>query len=104
MIVIDPGNTIHNLDFIARKTVPITVNFVLYNENTRVESTQVPVVTAIDDKTRLRVSISCVEGDSYSFKVQDDSGEIYYRGKLFATGQDPQNYKTDNGAYTYSTI
>jgi hypothetical protein len=104
MIVIDPANTNHNLDFIARKTVPITVNFVLYNENTREETTQLPVVTAIDDKTRLRVSITCVEGDSYSFKVEDNSGNIYYRGKLFATGQDPQNYKTDNGAYTYSTI
>lgn len=104
MIVFDPNNTNHVFDIITRKRIESTVDLVLYNESTRQESIISATSTDVDDKTRISVVLSCSEGDSYTFKIVDSQNYIYYRGKIFVTSQEPQNYSSDNGLYTYSTI
>ena len=107
MTVLDPNNSIHTFTIVPRKALPENVNIVLFNKDSANGSPEAPVlavVTPVDSRYNVRISLSVSEGQSYSFKLVDDSDCVYYRGRFFVTAQDPQNYKTDSGQYTYSTI
>ena len=48
----------------------------------------------------LNFDFDFVEADRFQIKITDSNG-VYYRGLLFATDQDTQEYKVDKDFLTY---
>lgn len=99
MKVVNPNNSEHTIIFIPRFEIS-NVSFNLYNEFTR-ENTDVAVTPSfIDGFLSLTFNYTFVEGDKYQLKVTDND-VVMYRGKLFATSQETQDFKELKGYYEW---
>lgn len=99
MKVVDPNNTTHNIRLIPRAYLePIVLE--LYNEVTQVETVVPNMAIVSDGILSISFGFTFSEGDKYQIKLSNGT-EILYRGKLFATTQQPQQYKMTEGLYYY---
>ena len=100
MIVLNPDDTSHIINFIPRYTPTNALTFITYNEATQESGNIANSYALIDGVILLSFDFTFIEGDKLQFEIQE-SGEVVYRGKMFATTQVPQDYKLTNGLYYY---
>jgi hypothetical protein len=56
--------------------------------------------TYINGVLNITFDLTVLEGDRFSLKVVED-GVVIYRGKIFCTGQDSEDYKLTKNKYIY---
>jgi hypothetical protein len=100
MNVVDPNNTAHNIFIIPRNYDIDTPVLNLYNEATRLAEDVDFEFSITDGKMSIVFDFTFLENDRFRVKISEGN-EIYYRGKLFATSQPPQEYKLTNNVYYY---
>ena len=95
MNVIDPNNASHVIKVIPRYyNITNAHTFSLYDEDLRTSTSLSQTRTIADGYINYTVSITTSEGKSYSVKITDDiTGNVVYRGKIFATAQTTQDYQ-----------
>lgn len=100
MNVVNPNNTTHTLTLIPRFYVSGKVVLLVYKESTQVE-TDVENFYLID-KGYLSITFdfNFEDRDKYQYKLVSDN-EVIYRGLIFATSEEKENYLTDNNTYTH---
>ena len=100
MKVVDPNNTTHTIKLIPRFYGITSIDLSLYNEATQETTSVTDVYSFTSGVATIIFDFTFEENDKYQFKLVDGS-TVIYRGKLIATSQEPQQYKLDNGLYTY---
>lgn len=97
MNVLLPIATVQSLVFIPRES-SLDITLVITNEETETATTLTPAVSNSNGYMTALVIYSFDEGSSYSYEVTDTaSGDLLYRGKIFATAQtDIENYNINN--------
>jgi len=100
MKVVDPNDTTHTIKLIPRFYGITSIDLSLYNESTQVTTSVTDVYSVTSGVASVVFDFTFLENDKYQFKLVDGS-TVVYRGKLIATSQDPQEYKLDNGLYSY---
>lgn len=100
MIVVNPDNTSHIIKFVPRYTPITALTFITYNEATQVSNTINNSYVVVDGFLELSFSNIFAEGDKLQFEIQE-SEQVVYRGKIFATTQTPQDYKLTKDLYFY---
>ena len=100
MKVVNPNNTNHDVKLISRVYPVETLDVLLYNESTQIE-TSVPNAYIVQNGfLNLNFDFTFVEGDRFQIKILELTNVIY-RGKLIATSEDTQKYLNDNNEYYY---
>jgi hypothetical protein len=97
MNVINPNNTTHIVKLILRYT-PDTSVVELYNEQTQTNTEVLHTLVITNGIAQLTFDFDFSEGDRYQIKITDING-VVYRGKLYATTQDTQDYKATLDKY-----
>ena len=99
MNVLLPIDTVQELIFIPRFEAD-TVKISLLNEFSEVKTDL--QLAAIYSNGFMTVALihDFSEGDNYIYEVTDTSDNLMYRGKIFITGQDSQNYNLQTDLLT----
>lgn len=98
MIVINPNNTTHIINLIPRYTPNETIILELYNEQSQVFTEVVNTFTFINGIFELTFDFDFIEADNYQIKITDVNG-VVYRGKLYSTAQETQDFKATTDKY-----
>ena len=93
MTVLNPNNTQHEFNVICRTLDSVNIDLVLYNEDTREETTLTTDALLNNEVLNIIIDLECTEGQVFSFKLVNDIDEVIYRGKFFVTSQTSQEYK-----------
>jgi len=98
MKVVLTTDTTHTIRLIPRSSPLGAIVVTLRNEFT--EAVSEPSNSFVLSNGYLSVTFdhTFLERDRYQFTVSDDSG-IIYRGNIFATTQETQNFKLSEGVY-----
>ena len=101
MKVVNPNTSVNTIKLIPRTNTFLDINFEMTNETTK-EVIDLNILTFHYSNGVLvfDVTFDFNEGDKYSFKLYNGN-DIYYRGKIFATAQQPQNYELSKDLYIY---
>ena len=104
MKVVLPTNTTHTIELIPRLYTYDNLILTLYNESDKVE-TDINLVygssfTVSDGKLSITFDHTFVEGDKYQMKITNGT-DVFYRDKIFATTQTPQDYSQTDSLYYY---
>ncbi len=101
MTVVNPNDTNHAIKIVPRFYPSDELSIVLRDEFTDIEYT--PTTTYISEKrlTVLMFEHTFKESDSYQVTVKEGR-DIIYRGILFATTQNTQDFKLTKDKYYYS--
>lgn len=101
MKIVNFNNIEHNITFVPRFFYYDLLILNLYNEITGVEF-EVPFNSFFGGGFMSIVfNFNFKRNDRFSFKLQNDLKEIIYRGKIFCTIDNPQNYKQSTDLYEY---
>ena len=100
MIVINPNNTSHTINFVPRFYPTLAVTFELYNEGTKGVVTLDNIYVVANGIMSMTFDLVCKENEKYQIKLTTD-GEILFRGKITATSQTPQDFKATKDLYYY---
>ena len=100
MNVFSPDNTTHTLSTIPRFYPDNVIVFSLYNEAKKTSEDVVHTYRVANGKLILDFTYTFVEFDKHQIKITQGD-EIVYRGKSFATSQEPQEYKLTKDKYYY---
>jgi len=100
MKIVNPNNTTHNIKLISRVYPVDTLDLLLYNESTQIESSVPNAYTIQNGFLNLTFDFTFVEGDKFQIKILELTNVIY-RGKLIATSEATQTYLNDNNEYYY---
>lgn len=99
MNIVSPSVSSNDLVILPRYYEEVSSNLVFLFED---EDTKKPLTHTIDNLVKgdghLTVSVGAdfIDNRSYKLKITDsDLSEIVYRGIVFATDQNPQNYRID---------
>jgi hypothetical protein len=106
MKIVNPDLATNTIKFIPRLDVPNFVELSLINETTKVETTMpINIGGSNAGIIDFLLEFDFNEGDKYQFKIFTFNfggfDTIYYRGKIFATTQTPQNYQLTKDLYYY---
>lgn len=94
MKIINQDNTIHTLLIVPRK--PISGGLTLIIE----DNPQEVIYVQENERITLQFEFLARKDQEYSFKLVNDN-EIIYRGLLFATSEQPQNYEQTKGIFYF---
>ena len=97
-MVIDPNSTTHTLKVIPRFYPSNDITVTLYNESSQEDETLVTTYNVDNNKLVINFTYTFVENDKRQIKIVEGS-DVIFRGKLFATSQEPQEYKLTQGVY-----
>jgi len=100
MKVVNPNNTNHDIKLISRVYPVGTLDLLLYNESTQVETSVTNTYIVQDGFLNLNFDFTFVEGDKFQIKILELT-DVIYRGKLIATAEETQTYLNDNNEYYY---
>lgn len=101
MKVVSPNTSVNTIKLIPRTNTFLGVMFQMTNETTKeVINLNIPFFYYDKGIMTFDVTFDFNEGDKYGFKLYNDN-DIYYRGKIFATAQQPQNYELSKDLYIY---
>ena len=101
MNVVNPNDTNHEISIVPRYDLGEGVGVLnLYNEVTQLDEDLEYNFSAIDGVVRIFFDFNFNEGDRYQIRITENLG-VAYRGKLFATSQNPQQYYPTLNAYYY---
>ena len=96
MIVVNTQDTIHSIYILPRYYKSLTSNIDVYftNEDTRKDINHNLVSDYVDDGELIfKTDANFKENATYRVKIVDnDINEVVFRGKIFATKQNKQNY------------
>lgn len=108
MKIVNQNNTTHEFKLIPRFYPTSTLTLVLKNESTQ-EETTLPIsfpelaftnnYFVLDGYLNLKFDFDFQHKDRFEFKLTEN--EIVFRGKIYATKEDTQDYKQTTGVYTY---
>jgi len=99
MKIVNPNDTTHIIDLIPRYYPSGSIAFTLTNEATQTSETITNTYIINDGVLTLTFDYTFLENTKYKIKLE--GVEIVFRGKLFATSQDTQDYKLTNNVYYY---
>ncbi|WP_136465528.1 hypothetical protein [Flagellimonas onchidii] len=99
MNVLQPIDTAQELIFIPRFQAD-TVKISLVNEFTEVHTDLELAATYSNGFMTVQLTHDFSEGDNYTFEVTDTSDNLMYRGKIFITAQESQNYNLNQDLLT----
>lgn len=100
MNVVNPNDTEHTIKLIPRYYPTDAITLSLFNEATQISENVDNTFTVTDGNLFLTFEYTFTENQKFQIKLNEDD-EIVYRGKLFSTTQDPQEYKLTNNVYYY---
>jgi len=101
MKVINPNNQINTIKLIPRFKDVEAFDLLLINETTKEETTFfIDNYSYIDGVLVFDLDFATNEGDKYEFKLSI-LNEVLYRGKIFATSQEPQDFDLTKDLYIY---
>jgi len=103
MIVVDPSLTNHTINIIPRD-YDLGVSFKVYitNETTKEENTVPTIINELNRGVQLSFLFNFTDSYNYELRIVKTGGFILYRGKIFATSQDPQDYKQTTDKYYWN--
>jgi hypothetical protein len=99
MIVLNPENTTHIINFIPRLH-PTVVELSLYNETTQETTIVDNECGTINGVSSLHFDFDFLENQKFQIKLTEDN-EVVYRDKIFVTSQTPQEFKATKDHYYY---
>lgn len=95
--VVNPLDGSHTIELLGRFSSTGTLTLFLTNESTNVETpTPFNVQDLSNGVKSFTFPFSFAERDKYSIKILQGT-RVFYRGKLFATVQETQNFKITAG-------
>lgn len=99
MKIVNPINESHSVELIPRYYNNLdNLDLLLINESTN-ESFEVENTFSVNDgKLTLNFDFDFLDSDRYSFKLSQEN-EIVFRGNIFATTQETQDFKQTNNLY-----
>jgi len=100
MNVVNPNDTAHEIVIIPRYYPSDAIVVDLFNEAKQTSEIVENTYGVENGKLTLRFDYEFIEGGRFQIKITEAS-EVVYRGKIFATTQEPQNYSTSTNAYYY---
>ena len=106
MKIVNPNLATNEIKLIPRLDVSSTLNLELINEGTKETFNKIIFAyTYLNGILSFDLEHDFNEGESYSFKcyTQDLGGDetVYYRGNIFATTQEAQDYQLTKDLYFY---
>ena len=106
MKVVNPDLATNTIKLIPRNNDLTPFNITLINETTKeVTELVLTAYTYVYGVLSFDLTFDFNEGDKYEFKCWisffGGSEVVYYRGKIFATTQIPQNYELSKDLYIY---
>ena len=105
MKIVNPETSINEIKFIPRNNSVSSFELELINETTKDEFFFLITPTYVNGVVSFDLNFNFTEGDKYEFKCfQQGLSElenVIYRGKIFATTQEPQNYELSKDLYYY---
>ena len=99
MNILLPIDTAQDLIFIPRFQAQ-TVKISLVNEFTEVKTDLELAATYSNGFMTVQMTHEFTEGDNFTYEVTDTSNNLMYRGKIFITEQDTQNYNLNQDLLT----
>lgn len=111
MKVILPNQTTYTITVIPRFNIIGTdISVIIYSEELREEqtnnATSHSLINGLLDVTFTSADftdLTFTEKQTYQIHFLDvDTSETLYRGKMLVTSQTPQDYRLDDGLYTYN--
>lgn len=100
MIQIFPSNTTHFIRFIPRFEPIGALVMQLYKEETQQFQDIPNTYTYKDGVVEVNFDLNVVDYDKFQIKIINQFGVIY-RGKLFVTSQETQEFKATKDKYYY---
>mgnify|MGYP003651489766 FL=1 len=97
-MVMNPSNSTHTLSIVTRFYPDNELTVYLYNEATEVTTTPVNTYSVSNGKLKIDFTFTFLEKDRFQVKIEEEN-EVIYRGILFATSQEPQDYSESEGVY-----
>lgn len=101
MKVVNPTNTSHSIKVVPRFNYTTSITFNLYNENTQENEDVSNSSYREDGFLNISFDYTFTEGDRFQIKITDTENSVVYRGKLFATSQETQNYQLTKDLFYY---
>ncbi len=98
MTVVNPEDTEHTILIIPRYYPDSGVTLSLYNEATQETETVTNDYEIIDGNMFVNFEFTFSDNANYQLKISEGE-EVVYRGKIFATTQDPQDFKLTSNVY-----
>lgn len=99
MIVVNPALTTHTISLVPRTYDFTSIELFIRNESTGVETTVVTNLVRLNRGLKCTFDYTFINGTNYEIKILNRDGDVLYRGKLFATTQNTQEYKQTDGKY-----
>lgn len=100
MKIVNPNNTNHQFTLIPRYYPTEEIIVELYNEATKVKIIVESTYIVTDGYLNLNFDFTFAEKDRFSVKITDLNG-VVYRGKIYATAEETQDYKQSISRYEY---
>ena len=100
MNVFNPNNSTHTLSQVPRFYPDNVIVLSLYNEAKQTSEDVTHTYRIDNGKLVLDFTYTFVEWDKHQIKITQGD-EIVYRGKSFATSQEPQEYQLTKNKYYY---
>lgn len=92
MKVINPNNSIHNL-FLSPRAFVSNAKLWIRNELRDIEETINVTCEQIYGFVKIEFTKTVAEGQSFEFELLTTDNELLYRGKIYVTSQETQNYR-----------
>lgn len=101
MAVLNPNDTSHSITVIPRFAYSPELTLSLYSEEDRESVDVANTSTQLDGFVTISFDYTFKENDKHQVKLTDSNGDVVYRGELFATSQNPQEYQQTKDLYYY---
>lgn len=98
MTLFNPDTTTHKFKVIPRYYDEITIvsnnTIELYNESTNTITVfeNVSILSTDNGYVEYQIEFTVNEGESFQIKILDQDNKIMFRGKIFCTSKETQNY------------
>lgn len=101
MKVLNPNNTNHTITLQPRFNPITDLVIELINEVTKVKHDLINTYTFFGGVLDMNFDFELMsENDRFTFKITENE-TVIYRGSIFCTSQDPQDYKLTENKYIY---
>ena len=101
MKVLNPDNTSHSITLYPRFYPTNTLSMVITKKGYDTTQTVEPTYSILNGVMTLNFDLTGTAQDRFSFKLTEDN-VIVFRGKLFFTSQETQDFKLTKDTYIYA--
>ena len=103
MIVVDPSLTTHTINIVPRD-YDLGVSFEVYirNETTKEENALTTTTNELNRGLEITFDFNFTDRYNYELRIVKRNDIVVYRGKIFATSQNPQDYKQTTDKYYWN--